>query len=161
MDLGAGGGVPGLVLAALWPETAFVFLDANRRRAAFLESAVERLGWVDRVAVRRERAEIAGREQGLRAGFDLVVARGFGPPPATAECAAPFLRLGGVLLVAEPPPDGSPPEERWPPEGCRLVGLDPVLRVSYPVSAQLLRQASLCPERYPRRDGMPAKRHLF
>jgi 16S rRNA (guanine527-N7)-methyltransferase len=161
MDLGAGGGVPGLVLAALWPDTVFVYLDANRRRASFLESAVELLGWVGRVSVRCERAEIAGRKEGLRAGFDLVVARGFGPPPATAECAAPFLRLGGLLLVSEPPPDGLPAEERWPAEGCRLVGLDPVLKVTSPVSAQILRQASVCPERYPRRDGMPTKRHLF
>jgi 16S rRNA (guanine527-N7)-methyltransferase len=161
MDLGAGGGIPGLVLAALWPRTAFVYLDANRRRTSFLESAVERLGWVGRVSVRCVRAEMAGREQGLRAGFDLVVARGFGPPPATAECAAPFLRLGGLLLVSEPPPDGPSPEERWPAEGCRLVGLDPVLRVTTPVSAQILRQASLCSERYPRRDGMPTKRLLF
>ena len=42
----------------------------------------------------------------LRGRFDVVVARGFGPPPATAECGAPFLRVDGRLIVSDPPRDG-------------------------------------------------------
>jgi 16S rRNA (guanine527-N7)-methyltransferase len=103
LDLGSGGGVPGLVLAAHWASSEVVLLDAAERRCAFLAESVASLGWADRVRVVRSRAEAAGRREDLRGGFDVVVARGFGPPAATAECGAPFLVVGGRLIVSEPP----------------------------------------------------------
>jgi 16S rRNA (guanine527-N7)-methyltransferase len=112
LDLGSGGGVPGLVLAAgPWAATSWVLLDASERRCAFLTAAVAELGLGDHVGVRRERAEVAGRDSGLRASFDLVVSRGFAAPAVTAECAAPFLVVGGRLVVSEPP---TPDPGRWP-----------------------------------------------
>lgn len=155
VDLGSGGGVPGLVLAELWPASTAVLLDSMERRTAFLASAIEELGVGDRVLVVRERAEVYGREH--RAEFDAVVARGFAPPPVTAECAAPLLRVDGLLVVSEPPEDGA----RWPAEAVGELGLI----VEEPVEAgaryQVLRQASVCPEKYPRRVGIPAKRPLW
>ena len=44
VDLGSGGGLPGLVVAAAWPEGVVVLLDANARRTEFLRRAVDRLG---------------------------------------------------------------------------------------------------------------------
>ena len=85
LDLGSGGGVPGLVLAVQWTETVTVLLDASERRCAFLTEAVVSLGCGDRVTVVRSRAEQAGRRDDLRGHFDVVVARGFGPPAVTAE----------------------------------------------------------------------------
>lgn len=163
LDLGAGGGVPGLVLGWLWPETGIVLLDAGSRRARFLADAVATLGWAARAAVRCDRAEVAGRDPDLRSRFPAVVARGFGPPATTAECAAPFLAVGGLLVVSEPPADEVEPggPERWPLEGCAVFGLEPVRRLEQPVAAQVLQQRSPCPDRFPRRDGVPAKRPLF
>lgn len=113
LDLGSGGGLPGLVLAALWPWATVVLLDAQHRRTVFLCEAVRRLGLHTRVQVVNGRAEVLGRDETLRASFDSVVARAFGRPAVTAECAAPFLRVGGVLVVSEPPASpgtaGSPP----------------------------------------------------
>ena len=43
--------------------------------------------------------------------FDMVVARSFGPPPVLAECAAPLLKVGGWLLVSEPPSTEATDEE--------------------------------------------------
>ena len=103
LDLGSGGGVPGLVLAAHWASSEVVLLDAAERRCAFLAESVASLGWADRVRVVRSRAEAAGRREDLRGRFDVVVARGFGPPAVTAECGAPFLVVGGRLVVSEPP----------------------------------------------------------
>jgi predicted O-methyltransferase YrrM len=58
VDLGSGGGVPGLVLAALaWPATHWTLLDATARRCVFLASAVAELGLADRVTVTRGRGE--------------------------------------------------------------------------------------------------------
>jgi 16S rRNA (guanine527-N7)-methyltransferase len=162
LDLGAGGGVPGLVLGALWPEASVVLLDASRRRTRFLEEAVAQLGWTGRVLVRCVRAEVAGRDPEQRSHFDAVVARGFGRPATTAECAAAFLRVDGLLVVSEPPTDETEPgSERWPADGCAVFGLEPVRRVLAPVAVQVLKQVSPCPDRFPRRDGVPGKRPLF
>jgi SAM-dependent methyltransferase len=157
LDLGSGGGVPGLVLAALWPVARVVLLDASDRRVAFLDDAVAHLGWRRRVEVVRARAEDAGRDSGMRGAFDLVVARGFGPPPVTAECGAPFLRVGGRLIVSEPPEGPS----RWPHEGLALVGLVTERSWNAPYSYRSLVLARECPDRFPRRVGVPAKRPLF
>lgn len=170
LDLGAGGGLPGLVLAAsAWPETRWTFLDAQARRIDFLGRAVAALGIDDRVEVRLGRAEEVGREAGLRTSFDAVVARSFGAPAVVAECAAPFLCPGGHLIVSEPPTEDL--ERRWPVSGLALLGFGPADRVVIDVSGRAegaprvhlarCRQLEPCPERFPRRTGVPAKRPLF
>jgi 16S rRNA (guanine527-N7)-methyltransferase len=164
VDLGSGGGLPGLVLASIWPSTAFLLLDALRKRCDFLENAVARLGMEDRVTVLCERAELAGRWPDLRHEFSLVTARSFGPPAVVAECGAPFLAVGGHLVVSEPPDTSG----RWPAEGLALLGLE--VRPPAPASQaagtsapnmQVLEQVALVEERYPRRVGIPTKRPLF
>lgn len=158
VDLGSGGGLPGLVLAAVWPEAEAVLLDSNERRTAFLADAVMALGWEGRVRVVRSRAEEAGRDPALRGRFPLVVSRSFGPPPVTAECAAPLLQLDGRLVVSEPPENAS----RWPADGLGVVGLAVDRRVETPAGRfQVLVQEGPCPERFPRRVGVPGKRPLW
>lgn len=157
IDLGSGGGVPGLVIAAARSELEVVLLEAMGKRCDFLRSAAAELA-LSNVTVVQERAEKAGRGA-LRGSADAVVARGFGPPAVTAECAAPLLSVGGLLAVSEPPEGGA--EGRWPSEPLAAVGLEPRLRRAGPPAIQTLRQVVACPATYPRRDGMPAKRPLF
>jgi 16S rRNA (guanine527-N7)-methyltransferase len=159
LDLGSGAGLPGLPLALAWPDSRWTLVDAGSRRVEFLEAAVSALGLGDRVVVIEGRAEELARRDGLRGQFALVVARGFASPAVTAECAAGFLAVGGRLVVSEPP-GGRP--DRWPAEGLAVLGLAP--GESYEAdgaSYQVVRQASPCPDRYPRRVGIPAKRPLF
>ena len=165
VDLGSGGGVPGLILAVAWPATSVVLVDASARRTAFLRAAAERLRLPPaRVQVVRTRAEDLGREQRWRGSAPLVVARGFGPPAATAECAAPLMRVGARLVVSEPPQTGQKDGDgaRWPPEGLELLGLatGSFLRL-HGGSYRILHQDVSCPDRFPRRSGVPAKRPLF
>ena len=117
VDLGSGGGVPGLVIGVARPDLTLVLLEATAKRCRFLEAAVQALGLDARVV--EGRAEVLGHGD-LRGTADGVVARSFGAPAATAECAAPLLRLGGILVVSEPP---APAADRWPPEGLALLGL--------------------------------------
>ncbi len=158
VDLGSGAGVPGLVLALLWPGSSWALVDANVRRTGFLREAIAALHLEQRVEVIAERAEIVGRAPTWRSAADLVVARGFGPPAVTAECAAPLLRSGAALVVAEPP-GGAP--DRWPTDGLALVGLARDGDVVDPVALQRLLQVAPCPDRYPRRVGIPVKRPLW
>lgn len=156
LDLGSGGGVPGLVLATTWPASTWVLLDAMVRRCAFLREAVADLELTGRVAVCEDRAERAGRDEAHRGAFDLVTARSFARPAVTAECAAPFLRVGGTLLVSEPPdaPD------RW--DGVAELGMEAGgLVVEAGAHIRVLAQRAPCSLRYPRRVGVPDKRPLW
>ncbi len=155
IDLGSGGGLPGLVVGLARPDLDLVLVDGMAKRCRFLEGAVQRLG-LEQVRVLEGRAEVLGRGD-LRASAAAVVARSFGTPATTAECAAPLLAVGGRLIVSEPPTSS----ERWVVPELGLLGLAPGPRSGGVPAIQVLVQVSLCPDAYPRRDGVPAKRPLF
>lgn len=90
-DLGSGGGLPGIVLAAACPWCRFVLVEPRRRRAAFLELAIECLGLTN--------AEVEPRRaEELSEPADLATARAFAPLPEAWRLAAPLLRTGGRLV---------------------------------------------------------------
>ena len=159
VDLGSGAGLPGLPLALALPDWRWILVESSSRRAGFLREAIASLGMADRIEVVEQRAEVAGRRPDLRAQVDVVVSRSFGPPAVLAECAAPLLRQGGLIVVSEPPGGD---EQRWPEAGLSRLGL-----VAGPVMAtggatfQILVQRAVCDPRFPRRTGVPAKRPLF
>jgi 16S rRNA (guanine527-N7)-methyltransferase len=130
-------------------------LEASARRAAFLEQAAGELDLTGRVIVLAERAERAARDERWRATLDLVVARSFGRPAVTAECASGFLRTGGLLVVSEPPTDG---DDRWPDGPLAGLGLVDRGRTG---QVRVLEQAAAPSGRVPRRVGVPAKRPLW
>lgn len=160
VDLGSGGGVPSLVLACRrWPTAHWHLIEANARRVVFLNATLVTLGLEGRVEVHHQRAEEAARDDALRHRADLVVARSFGSPAVTAECAAPFLADGGLALISEPP-DGLT-AERWPAAGLAELGLVVHAAQASPVHVVTLRSTGWCSDRYPRRVGIPTKRPLF
>lgn len=160
LDLGAGGGVPGLILAVDRPQLRLTLLDSAARRCRFLEWAVGELGVTDRVQVLHARAEEAARHPERRGRYDAVVSRSFGPPAVTAECARGFLVVGGLLVVSEPPGSGG---ERWH-QGSLAADLALRLERRVEVSGagvQVVRAVGPCPEGVPRRSGVPRRRPLF
>ena len=161
VDLGSGGGMPGLVLSSCWPETRVVLVDANQRRTEFLADVVEEWPRASRTVVVRGRAEELGRQPEFREEFAALTSRSFGTPGATAECASPLLGVGGVMVVSEPP--DSPAGGRWPADGLALLDLRPVASVR-PLESygyQVLHKTGPLSDRYPRRVGIPAKRPIF
>ncbi len=155
VDLGSGGGVPGLIIGVARPDLTVVLVEATAKRVRFLENAAATLALDSQVV--EARAEVVGHSA-MRGTVDAVVARSFGSPAATAECAAPLLRLGGVLVVSEPP---VPDPGRWPSAGLAQLGMAVGPRSDrFPV-VQVLHQDAACPATFPRRVGQPAKRPLF
>ena len=114
LDLGSGGGVPGLVLAHDQPTWHVTLLDRRRTRTDFLARMVRRLGWQDRVDVRTGDAETVDGPP-----FDAVVARGFGPPVHTLTTALGWVRADGLVVISEPP-------DRRSVGGPRDCGRDPI-----------------------------------
>ena len=111
LDLGAGAGFPGLVLAAATP-ASFVLLEARRKRASFLTVTAADMS-LPNVTVEGRR----GLPHGMEGGFDLVVARAFGQPPEVHKAAAKALRPGGLeMLYANP-------GQELNPEAAREAGL--------------------------------------
>ena len=154
VDLGSGGGIPGLVLATALPRSRWVLLDSMVRRTSFLDDAVERLALGDRVRVLTARAEDVGRDPAHRMRYRSVVARSFAAPPVLAECAAPLLQRGGTAVVSEPPATGDGPiPGRWPGPGLRALGLTLDRWIAGPPSFARLRQSDRCPRTYPRPVG--------
>lgn len=101
IDLGSGGGVPGLVIARARPDLRLVLVDRRAARADHLVRLVGRLDLGDRVEVLAIDAATLGRNRPGAA--DAVVARGFGPPAATLRAARPLLKDDGLVVVSEPP----------------------------------------------------------
>jgi 16S rRNA (guanine527-N7)-methyltransferase len=170
LDLGSGGGLPGLVIAALWPEHRGTLLDASQKRTAFLRRTVVTLGWQSRVDVVEGRAEDLARDPGLRGRFSLVVARSFATPSVTAEIGGAFLLAEGRLAVSEPmtpcdsagPKRSTEPEGRWPADGLGRLGLLPaVIRSGVGVRVAVIGRRSEVADRWPRGSGIPAKRPLW
>lgn len=160
LDLGSGGGVPGLVLAALWPGSTGILLDSRSRCTRYLEWAAVELELGSRIEVRRSRAEVAAHDGELRERFDLVVARSFGAPATTAECGTGFVERDGRIVVSEPPVERA---SRWPEQGLARLGLRAEGRCGVPELAPgvVLRKVEAADPRWPRRVGVPSKRPLW
>ena len=161
VDIGTGGGVPGLVLHSCWPTCRLVLMDGNQRRTDFLSEEVAGWDHASMIEVVRGRAEELGRDDRYRRRFQLVTARSFGKPSITAECGSPLLDLNGVMVVSEPPEEDV--EGRWPSVGLAELGMTRRSRSRFDgrFSYQVLYKADETPERYPRRVGIPSKRPLF
>jgi 16S rRNA (guanine527-N7)-methyltransferase len=160
LDLGAGGGVPGLVLAVEHAVEQVVLLDSARRRIDVLRAAVDELGLGSRVELAHGRAEDLARTDALRGRFDVVTSRSFGPPSATAECAVGFLHGPGSQLLVSEPPEERP--DRWPDDGLAPLGLRATSRYEGDgATVQVLEAVATCDERFPRRAGVPTRRPLF
>ena len=158
LDLGSGGGIPGLVIATLLPGLEVCFVDSSQKRMQVLDEHLGSLGLRARCEIVCARAEDFGRVPQNRGRFDAVVARGFAGPGVTAECAAPLLRGGGWLIVSDAPDESV---DRWPHDGLAALGLRRAETVRAPFHFFVGVQADPCAANCPRRVGIPEKRPIF
>ena len=98
LDLGSGGGYPGLPLAAVLPDTRVLLVDATAKKVAFLDAARRVVGLADRVDAAAARAETLS-PPGPDAGWDVVTARAVCRLDELVELALPLLAVGGRLVA--------------------------------------------------------------
>ena len=147
-DLGAGGGLPGLVIAYDRPDLNMVLLDRSITRTDFLERAVRGLGLQEHVEVLHGDAAAIAHQDVHRGGYDGGLSRSFGSPATTAECASGILRVGGRLVASEPPRQC---QQRWHLHALNSMGFSEPNFLDGPprfVSISLLRAPS---------SGLPRK----
>ena len=99
LDLGSGGGYPGIPLTAALPLERVALVDSVGKKAAFLATAVAAVGLESRVAVLSDRAESLARDQRHREAWDAVTARAVGALDELVELSFSLLVPGGVLVA--------------------------------------------------------------
>lgn len=98
IDIGAGAGLPGIIVKVMHPEWPLTLLEPSIKKIAFLKIAVARLGLGGVEAV-RGRAEVLARDPALRERHDLAFCRAVAPPAEAMELAVPFVRVGGYYIA--------------------------------------------------------------
>lgn len=98
LDVGSGGGLPGIPIALARPDLAITLLEATQKKAHRLEGFVLALD-LPRTRVISERAETLAHRPAHRQRYQVVVTRAVARLPALLELTLPFLQKGGVLLA--------------------------------------------------------------
>jgi 16S rRNA (guanine527-N7)-methyltransferase len=145
VDVGSGGGAPGIPLAAALPDREVTLLEANGRKCEFLERAA---GAFPNVRVARGRAEEHELDR-----YGVAVAKALAPPPVAAEWCLPLVRPGGGVVLWVGP---SVERDRV----ARAASLLEAVLEDGPAGFLVLRKLGPTPAGFPRRPGMARKRPL-
>lgn len=155
VDVGSGGGSPGIPLAAARPDLEFVLLESSARKCRFLEGAAASF---PNVSVVCARAEEHGSAEG-RDAYGTAVARALAPPPVALEWCLPLVAVGGLAVLYT----GEPDLEVLAAVAARLGGGPPeATRVAGSAQRHLVavRKLGPTPAGFPRRPGIARKRPL-
>lgn len=157
VDIGSGGGLPGIPLA-IATGVEIVLVEAVTKKAAFLERALRELGLAGTVAAGR--AEALAHDPHCREQFAVATARAVGTAPSVAELTVPFLRIGGRALLqrgAMEPAERQAVEDAAPMLGARFIEERPLAGDR---RILILEKTAPTPSRFPRRVGVAQKRPL-
>ncbi len=165
VDVGSGGGFPGLPLAIAFPRLDITLVEATGKKIRFLEHIIELLGLRNCHAI-QGRAEDLAHDPEHREVYDAATARALASLPTLVELCLPFVRVGGILIA----PKGADAERETDvasnalsllggePEGVTLPDPDAPILADHRLV--LIRKSAPTPYRYPRHDGVPARRPL-
>jgi 16S rRNA (guanine527-N7)-methyltransferase len=166
LDIGSGGGLPGLALALALESVRFTLLEATGKKVEFLRQAVKQLE-ANNVEILHGRAEVLAKDEAYRDRFDVVTARALASLPVLLEYSAPFLRLDGLLVamkgrVVEGEIDQAARSARLLRMARRKVVRVEAAEASVSKERHLVvfAKEGETPEGFPRREGMATKRPL-
>jgi len=161
VDVGSGGGLPGLPLKIARPHLSVTLIEADQAKAAFLVRACAALGLSD-VQVLARRAEDVGQDPIYRESFDAALARALAPMPVLVELCLPLVRVGGRLLAQKTESEDLDVARR----AIETLGGAMNSVVAAPSSVRragtvvVVDKVRPTPAAYPRRAGVPARKPL-
>lgn len=165
VDVGTGGGFPGLAVAIALPQARLTLVDSVGRKVEAVRAMAAELGLAERVELRCERIERSGQARGMRRRFHWALARAVAKAPVVAEYLVPLLQPQGRALLYRgqwSPTDQAELEGALVPLRARL---DTLNRYELPAGrgvrhALVLTPTGPCPTAYPRAVGVPARQPL-
>ena len=164
IDIGAGGGLPGIPLAIALPGIDFTLLDATGKKVMVLGEMIADLG-LSNARAHHGRAEEIGRDPEHRARYDIAAARAVASLPALVELTLPLLKRGGRAYF--PKSANIEDELREGEIAAGIVGGRFESASTLPESPDgrvtrlvVLVKMESTPERFPRRAGLPAREPL-
>ena len=156
VDVGSGGGLPGIPLAITLPDVTFTLVETTRKKALFLSDAVEQLG-LDNVTVIAERAEnLSTKDGGFRGIADAVIARAVGPLNVLLELTIPFAKIDGVVLAIKGERAPIEVEEARKALHVLKAGVESSVRTTTG-TVLTIRKNEATPKKYPRLAGEPKR----
>ena len=165
IDIGSGGGLPGLPLALARPEMRWTLVDSIGKKAAILGEFVEAIG-LRNVTVLSDRAEALGQARQHRERYGVATARACAALPVLAELALPLVAPGGLLVAWKGPLSEADDEVRRARVaigqlgGGRLSIVDPGIPALGGHRLVTVPKERATDARFPRRPGEPGRRPL-
>ncbi|MHC4995984.1 MAG: 16S rRNA (guanine(527)-N(7))-methyltransferase RsmG [Planctomycetota bacterium] len=163
VDVGSGGGLPGIPLAITQPNVDFTLVDATGKKTRFLELVAQDLG-LENVTVIQGRAEDVGRDEAHRERYDTSIARAIGPLNVLLEYTLPLIEVGGRLLAMK----GARAEDELKECGDGLMMLgggevevyEAMPGLDDEAVVVVVEKSYATPEEFPRRAGMAKQQPL-
>lgn len=156
IDVGSGGGAPGLILAIALPDLRFTLVESTGKKARFLEEAAAALE-LGNVRIVADRAEVVGQDSKHHRGqYDAATARAVGPIAVIAELLVPLLKVGGVGLLIKG--QRAEDELKEAQRALKLLRAECVAIVPTPTGRIVcLEKTAPTLREYPRRAGEPKR----
>ena len=162
LDMGTGGGFPGLPLAAACPDKSFVLTDAIGKKLKVVDDVAAQLG-LSNVRTVHSRAEDLGHMPEYREQFDLVVSRAVADLSVLAEYCLPLVKQGGCFIAYKTDAAAEETEAAKPAIGKlggRLADIRPDGIEGSGHVFVVIEKRSATPKAYPRKAGTPSKKPL-
>ena len=164
IDIGTGGGFPGIPLKILYPHLELTLLDSLNKRVNFLTDVIDQMK-LDKTKAIHGRAEELARNPSYREMYDLATSRAVAPLNTLIEYSLAFVKIGGYFIAMKGPNyDDELSEAR---DAINTMGgmLKKVVNYSLPYgygdrSIIIIEKIKSTPTKYPRGQGKPRKKPL-
>lgn len=164
IDIGTGGGFPGIPIKIANKSTEVVLLDSLNKRIKFLTEVINKTN-LDNIKAIHGRAEDYGRDEEYREKFDLAVSRAVAPLNILLEYCLPFVKVGGYFIAMKGPQINNEVEESK--KSLDLIGgiIEDRFDIKLPFSdithkLLVIKKISKTPTKYPRKAGKPKQKPL-